>query len=108
MIREERFCGEMVEKVPSVQEETRARVCGIAGQGFPPAQGIGARSTPGWGLSCLGWFWKGRSIGDVGTSCLLWAEGVNMSCTQSPGPSCSLIVRTHDGNLCLLRALPDR
>lgn len=38
MICEERFCGEMVEKVPSVQEKTKARRCGVAGQGFPPAQ----------------------------------------------------------------------
>lgn len=62
MIREERFCGEMVEKVPSVQEETKARGCGVAGQGFPPAQGDRGREHPRLGSQLPGVFLERQVI----------------------------------------------
>lgn len=54
MIREERFFGKMVEKVPSVQKQTKPRGYGVADQEEEP------ESTTGQDLSCLGWFWKCR------------------------------------------------
>lgn len=55
MILEERFCGETVEKVPSVQEKTKARRCGVAGQSFPRTQQ--GREHPKLASQlCLGWF----------------------------------------------------
>lgn len=62
MIREERFCGEMVEKVPSVQEQTKARGCGVAGQGFPPAQGDRGREHPRLGSQLPGVFLEREMI----------------------------------------------
>lgn len=101
MIREERFCAEMVERVQSAQEETEARGWGL----LPPAQGTRAGSTPGQSLSsCSGVGMAGNGIREVKTSFLPWAEWLNVSHPLNPSSTSSLMMRIYHGNFSLLNS----